>query len=252
VLRPARTPAPSRVAPSFLLAAVLLLSTSGVASAFTTEWSPSSGLLPNQIPCPWTLTNNTANPPTMANGKLTLATSVSNANNMFYSQTGAALAMPVSGDSLVVEFGMRLVSGSSGSSVRGPANLVLETSAFRGVAIHVGLGEVFWDNSSTTRGGTASVATTDAVHDFRVVVIIATGALRIYRDGALLLLGSTHVDGVSGDFTGTPRILWGEGSSLAFGTSEWSYFSHNAAPGGTCGTTSDLHATWGELKIHYH
>jgi len=50
----------------------------------------------------------------------------------------------------------------------------------------------------------------------------ATAQGRIYRDGALILLGSTHVDS-----------------------------SSDAAPGGTCGTTSERESTGGRLKTLY-
>ncbi|MBI3538955.1 MAG: hypothetical protein HY076_01620, partial [Candidatus Eisenbacteria bacterium] len=79
----------------------------------------------------------------------------------------------------------------------------------------------------------------------------ATNVVLIYRDGVLILNASTHVDSSSGDFAGFARILWGEGSGFALGTSEWAYFSHNAAPGGSCGTTTTTTPTWGTLKTIY-
>lgn len=227
----------------------MLIALPGGAHAFTTFWGPSSGLKPNEMPCPWTLVNNTPNAPQMANGVLTISTNTTGANSTWYQQTGAALLMP--SDSLIVLFGVRCVSSGTSSTARAGVSLVLETSAFRGVGIFINTTEIFWDANTTTRGGTATATNNDVVHDYRVVVILATNAVRIYRDGTLILLGTTHVDSSSGDFAGFARILWGEGSSLALGTSDWAYFSHNASPGTACGTTAAPHPTWGGLKSIY-
>jgi hypothetical protein len=80
---------------------------------------------------------------------------------------------------------------------------------------------------------------------------MTTNALRVYRDGALILTGSTYFDNVNGSFAGYPRILWGEASSLAYGTSHWLSFTHNAAPGSNCGVTGSRRSTWGTLKSLY-
>jgi len=238
--------------PALSLLSSLLLPLASLAGAplpvraDTTAWNAASGLLPDQIPCPWTKVSNTSPPPAIQSGALVISTAAISGNT-FYQQTQAQLAMP--SDSLVVEGEVQYVSGTTTNSTRSPVAIQIEVSAFRGTVFFVGATEIFFNNGPTSRGGTATVATSDAMHLYRIVIVGT--ALRIYRDGVLKLTGSTFVDSVNGSFAGFPRILWGEASSLAFGTSHWSSLTHNAAPGPNCGVTATRSATWGAVKAIY-
>lgn len=236
----------SRSRLSFSAVACSLLCFAPAAHAGSTFWSAASGVLPNAIACPWTRQPATGAGPSIQGGALVISTITSSANE-YYEQTGAQLAMPA--DSLVVEFQMQLLSGATSSGARGPANLVLEVAPYRGTAVHIGVGEVFYTSANLTRGASANVPTTDAVHLYRIVV--AGTAVRVYQDGIRILTGSTFTDSSTGAFGGTARILWGEASSLAYGTSHWLTFTHNAAPGTACGLTAARAPTWGTLKMLY-
>ena len=144
---------------------------------------------------------------------------------------------------------MRFVSGATGNTARAPISVVLETSGYRGTAFFIGSGEFFFTSANLTRGGTATLPTSDALHLYRIVVVGT--ALRIYRDGALKLTGSTFFDNSSGAFAGYARIQWGEGSSLAYGTSEWTSFIHNAATATNCTVTPVRASSWGSLRRTY-
>ncbi len=227
-------------------AAALCLLAAPPARALDTLWDASTGVLPDAMPCPWVKVTNTTPAPAFAGGALVLSTS-NVAGNTFYEQTQSQLAIPV--DSLVVEARVQYVSGTTSSSTRAPVAVEIEHSAFRGTVFFVGAGEIFFNSGPSTRGGTLTTPTADAPHLYRIV--IAGTALHVYRDGVLALNGATYFDNVNGSFAGFPRILWGEASSLAFGTSNWFSFRHNAAPGTNCGVVATRGATWGRLKTLY-
>lgn len=229
------------------LAASLLLLALGApaASALTSTWDAASGILPSQMTCPWTLVNSGVGP-SLAGGILSITTSAIS-QNTYYQQTQAQLAMPA--DSLVITWKTKFVSGTTTNSTRSSDAVQVEVTPFRGTVVFVGNGEIFFNSGPTTRGGTSSVLTSDAIHTYRLVIIGT--ALRIYQDGALRLTGSTFIDSVNGSFAGFPRILWGEASSLAFGSEQWTFFQHNAAPTNDCQTVSARTSTWGRVKAIY-
>lgn len=229
-----------------LLLAILSVGTAGRASAFTSHWDAMSGIFPDQMTCPWTKVDNSTNEPQFQGGSLVLSTT-SVETNMYYRQSGAQLSFP--SDSLVVEFKVRYVSGATSSSARAPISVVLQPLACRGTGFFVGQGEIFFTSANVTRGGTAAVPTSDTAHTYRIVIVGGV-TMRIYQDGVLKLTGSTYLD--CSVFSGAPNILWGEGSSLAYGTSEWVSFTHNAAPGGNCSVpTATAKGTWGGIKALY-
>jgi Putative metal-binding motif/Lectin C-type domain/Viral BACON domain len=190
----------------------------------TVRWDAASGTLPSELSCPWTEVNNTASEPQIQNGRMTILTTAPT-QNTYYIQSQGQLSIPA--DSLVLQFRVRFVSGSSLTSWRGPISIGIESPAEWGTDIFIDRREIFYLSANLTRGGTAPVVTDDALHTYRIVV--AGTELRIYQDGLLRLHGSTF-HGRSGDgfFAGYPRIDWGEGSLDAYGTSEWEYFQHNA------------------------
>jgi VCBS repeat-containing protein len=193
-------------------------------AASSSTYNASSGVLPDAV-CPtWTLTD-TADPenPLLSGGKLTLSTDTQS-ENMFYAQQGSAISMP---SQLVVEARMRLVSGSSSVAQRAPAVIGFATAPSVGNGLWIGRGEIFLSSGEFTRGPSAAVDTQTAVHTYRIEVATATGAVRVLYDGALKLTGTTYTS--SSDNGPAPRVSWGEGSSFAFGTSEWLSISHNAS-----------------------
>jgi hypothetical protein len=71
----------------------------------------------------------------------------------------------------------------------------------------------------------ATVATADAMHDYQIDVDTVSGAITVLRDGAPAVTGTMFT--TPGDTT-TDRVLWGDISSVAYGTSVWASFSHDA------------------------
>lgn len=202
---------------------------STASEATTTRWDAASGLYPTQIGCPWTETNNTGVEPLIQGGALVISTSAPVTNNTYYGQS--SISIPTA---LVVEFRVKYVSSTSTESSRSAVALAIETEPYRGTLFFVGQDEIFFDSGNLTRGGTATVDTDDSQHTYRIEVDAGTNALRIYQDGILQLSGSTFFDNVSPAWAGFPRIEWGEGSSAAYGTSEWEFFQHNAGPAQCC------------------
>lgn len=207
-----------------LVAGALLAAVPPRAGAgFTSSWEASSGLLPTQIGQPWTLVD-TASPedPVLGSQFLTISTS-QDAENMFYIQSGSTV--DTSGP-FFMEARVRFASGSSATPSRAPISISFTTTPNVGNALFIGHDEVFFNTGDgNTKGPSASVDTDGAFHTYRIDVS-ATGALSLRYDGTLVLTGQTFT---SAAFNGsTQRILWGEGSSFATGTSEWASFTHNA------------------------
>lgn len=120
---------------------------------------------------------------------------------------------------------MRFVSGASTNAARTVAAVGFRIGANRKRnTLHIADGDIFLLTDTSTKGNTASVATKDALHTYRIEVDTGTGAITVFRDGASTLTGSTFeiADGL------TPTILFGDASGSAGGTSEWASVSHNA------------------------
>src|SRR5207249_9119756 len=91
-------------------------------------------------------------------------------------------------------------------------------------ALGIGADDVFLLSGDLERGASANVDTDGAMHTYRIQIL---GTLvNVYYDGSLLLTGSTYFNP---NVAPTRAILWGEGSDLASGTSEWEFFRHNAS-----------------------
>lgn len=199
-----------------------------VAHADISLWQASSGLLPDQIAPPYTL-QNSANPetPNLAGSVLTISTN-SDLENMTYIQSGALIDMPTS---FFVEVRVRFVSGSTSASNREPISIGFTTLPSIGQGLFIGPDLIFIINGSpldNPRGASAVVDTDDVFHTYRMEAdgISAGSAVRVFYDGALTLTGTTYEHPT--DHGDTPRVYWGEGSSLANGTSEWQSAEHNA------------------------
>jgi PEP-CTERM motif-containing protein len=209
------------------LAALSILLLSAMASqealaGFVSDYQASSGLFPNQISPPYTLID-TADPeaPALSGGVLTLGTS-SNSESMFYTQLEPIV--DTSG-AFFIEARVRFVSGSSSSTARAPITISFTTAPNVGNALFIGLDRVFFNTAEATAGPSALVDTNGAFHTYRIDYSGA-GALTLAYDGVPVLAGTTFT---SASFNGAQeRIAWGELSILAFGTSEWQFFRHNA------------------------
>jgi cell division septation protein DedD len=224
-----------RVAVSVVVTAIA--GTAAPASAQPTEavWEASSGLTPEQV-CPaWTLTDTAPGAdPVLAGGALTLATAAAS-EDMLYVQTDLTTPLP---DPIVVEARVRVDAGTSNADNRGPAAIAITTAENTGMLLFVGTDEVFLTAPGDVRGESSSVD--GAFHTYHVEVT-AAGAVTVLVDGTPTLTGSTYTSASA--FGSVPRILWGEGSILAFGTEEWESFRHNAATCGSGTTTTEVPTT---------
>jgi hypothetical protein len=185
-------------------------------------WNASDGLLPNVDCPPWTLTNNLGTGPTLAAGGMTISTS-SNGNNQYFSHTASDLYF---GDTVRIHFRMKLVSSSSSTTSRSAAGI---TFAFGPNKlknfVFIDSGLIFINSAENTRGVSAAVATTDAMHDYVVDVDIANATVKVSYDGTPTLSGALFTTSTD---TSTDYILWGEGSIYAYGTSVWETVEHDA------------------------
>jgi len=198
----------------------VLLACRAASASLESQWGASSGLIPDQA-CPsWSLTDSaTPENPVLTGGHLTIATSA-DAETMAYGHSGLTLQIP---DPLIIEFRARFVSGSQSIDSRAPLTVHFTIAPDIGNGLYIRSGQMFLNAGNNVRGPTAVVDTT-SFHTYRIEVS-AAGVINGFYDGALALTGATfNSDPHNGP---TPRVLWGEGSTLAFGTSEWEFFRHN-------------------------
>jgi hypothetical protein len=214
-----------------LVLAIALSAATAAAQPIEAVWDGASGLTPDQV-CPaWTLTDTAPGAdPVLDAGVLTLSTAAV-AEDMFYVQTALTTPAP---DPIVIEARLRFTSGSSNLNNRGPAAIAVTTAANTGTLFFVGADDIFLTADGDVRGPSASVDTDGAFHTYRIE-ITAAGVVTVAYDGTPTLTGATYTSAPA--FGAVPRILWGEGSIVAFGTHAWESFRHNAA---TCdsGTTT--------------
>lgn len=221
-----------------------LVSPSAAAAPFNSVWTAASGSVPDSA-CPvWSLAANDS-VPRLTGGVLRVRTGACG-QNALYVQSGVAVSMP---DTVVVEARLRFGSGTECvgpcGHYRQGAGLAVTTANSVGVLFFVGNGEIFL--TSAECGGTvsAAVATTDAAHTYRLV-IRPGGAVTVFRDGVAALNGHTYTS--TADHGASPRVLWGEGTSLAYGTSHWEWVKHNAHALG-CGPAGAPLATPAALAV---
>jgi hypothetical protein len=198
---------------------------------FNAVWQASSAVRPDST-CPVWLMTASDSVPEFTGGSMRIHTT-DFSKNVFFRHLAADLAIP---ETLVVEVRLRF---GSGTDVVGPcghyrqaANVAITTSGSNGVLFFVGDGEIFLTRGECAGIISLSVPTADAAHTYRITIVGTQVVVR--RDGVPALTGSTYTS-VADNGT-SPRILWGEGSSLAYGTSYWEYVKHNAHASG-CPTT---------------
>ncbi len=207
---------------STMVVAVLQLSPH--ARATTWQWSGASGLLPtNLTPSMSLFLSGSATAPALTNGALHIVTDV-NSDNVGFQQLSPALEFP---DVLVIQAQLRVASNSASVSYRAAATINFSTLTNIGCAFFVGNGEIFLTSAENVKGQSASLETTN-YHTYRIECLGTNlgSDVNVYRDGVLTISGQTYFS--SNDFGNQPRILWGEGSSLAHGTEDWTNFQHNA------------------------
>lgn len=194
------------------------------ATTFNSSWFASSGLFPDQVSPPWALTDSaTPEDPVLSGGVLTISTSTG-AENMRYTQAGTVLVEPVP-DPWVMEGRLRFVSGGSSHVSRAPVTIQFQPGPFVGNVLMIGKDEIWLLAGDLVRGATALVDTDGAFHTYRIG-LGSGGAISVFYDDVLTLTGTTFG---SPNVTATSILFWGEGSSLAFGISEWEFFRHNGA-----------------------
>lgn len=187
-------------------------------------WQIADGL-PDQACVPWTLTDTAApENPAIVNGHLTLATDVDN-ETMMYKQEPPALQMPTT--TFVIEARVRFVSGMSNDASRSAVDFGWRLGGKSNI-LRLEDGAIFLLADSSTRGPSLTTPTSDMFHDYKVEVLLASGAIAVSRDGVNVLNGTAYAT------TGTDIVHFGDGTGLAYGISEWSRVSHNAHVLGPC------------------
>ncbi len=187
-----------------------------IETCFNSIWEASSGEFPDEA-CPlWNLINTAdIEFPTFQGDTLVLTTSA-NAETMYYSLSGSQVSAI---DIFVIECRMRYVGGTSDSPEQSGAKVLSIISGNMNVLV-VGQDEIFIWSAVSVKGASAIVDTDDDFHTYRMEY---TGtAVSVYYDDSLVLSGSTFP-------TPNPNLIYfGDGTSVASGTSIWQYVRHNA------------------------
>ena len=191
------------------------------------DYHAGAGLLPDERFPVWEL-SDTADPadPELVGGVLRIATSAE-AEDMSYLQAAPLVALP---DPLVVEFRVRLVSGTSSEPNRAPIFVHVTTAENVGSLLMITVDQIFAVSAGDAVGASAPVDTDDVAHDYRIEVSGTT--VQVYYDDVLALTDATFTNA---DLHGpVQRVSWGEGSLDSFGISEWESFRHNGIDPARC------------------
>lgn len=216
----------------FLGIALMLLVLVPPAHGAVVEWNAASGSPPDSV-CPaWTkITNGGA--ATFIGDVFRIATT-SCSQNVLYLQSDTSIAIP---DTLVLEARLAVDQGTECvgpcGHYRQVAALNVTTAPHFGSLCFVAPGEVMLVTNPCGAALTAA-ASTSGMHTYRVRIVNGT-SVTVYQAGVPLLSGSAYTS--ASDHSPTPRVLWGDGSSLAWGTTRWEWVRHNAHADG-CATTS--------------
>jgi lysophospholipase L1-like esterase len=191
---------------------------------FTASYDASTGSTPD-LACPSWAWFSAGGPsqPSVSGGALRITNTTTKQPSGYQQPApGQALTIP---NPLVIEARMRLVSGTSTDATRGPASIGFTTSPNFGNGLQISNGQVFLNQSETQKGPSASVDTA-GFHTYRIEVT-GGGAISVFQDGTFVLSGAEYTS--AADAGGQVRIEWGNGSNLAYGTSDWQFVHHNAA-----------------------
>lgn len=208
--------------PLAALTLVALAAASGPAAAgYISSWSAASGLYPDQISPPYSLFDSSPADPVLAGGVLTVSTSAQ-LQQMYYRQLDPIV--DTSGP-FFIEARVRLASGAASDPSRAPISITFTTAPNVGNVLHIDHDSVFFLKDNLVFDTKVAVDTNDAFHKYRIVYDGA-GGLTLSWDDTEILTGETFFSTAANG--PTERITWGQSSQLAFGTSEWVYFTHNA------------------------
>jgi hypothetical protein len=208
-----------------------------MAQTYTSSWFASSSLYPDQVSPDWTWSaDGTAS---LSGGVLTLSGS-----NPAYSQHGTSLLVtPI--DSLVVEFEMRAVSGSSSEAWRAAAGVRFTTeNGGVGNGLFISPTMIFLNQSNGGSGESPAdtfLMDATAFHLYRIEVD-PDRSIRVFVDGTQRLSGATWVN--TSLSQSEAELTWGDLAGAATGVSEWKSFQHTAAipEPGTVGMVTGLAA----------
>jgi hypothetical protein len=202
-------------------ASILALWTAGPAAwaaDVITDWNATAGL-PTATTPPWQQTGTAVD---LAAGILTLSTSTG-ADNIYFLQDSSVNPSFGTSAGVSIEARLRFVSGGTTSDARGTAFLGLTQDGNWGNALFIGNGLIFIGTDTNVRGATASIDTS-VFHTYRIDLGAGAGnsaSFSVAVDGLTVISGNTY-NSVWDNEAGQ-RFYWGEGSSLAYGTSEWQF-----------------------------
>lgn len=205
-----------------LAAAALLGVFATHSNAALLSWEASSGLTPDQAG--FTLYDqSTLNDPVFNGTELILDNNYSS-ETMYYlcGEPQSPLSFPTVTE---ISFNMKFISGSQRHSGRSSAGIYVTTAPYTGCNLYIDNDELFMAENFTEKGPSVAVDTTDSFHDY--LMRIEGNDVSIFQDGNLVLTGNTKT--LDQDYAATPRISFGDGTSLEYGASAWKSFSHNAA-----------------------
>ncbi len=186
-------------------------------------WTAGSGLVPESA-CPaWTAGGSGSS--LLDQGSLLIQTN-SCGDNRYYLQEAPDIAIP---DTLIVE--AQLSVSQSNECVgpcghyRGAAAIAVTTAPFVGTLAFVANNEVMLVSDAGCHPAQVASAATGTTRTY-TLRIVGGSAVTLSVDGVVVLSGNTYAS--ASDHAEVPRILWGEGSSLTYGTERWSSVRHNA------------------------
>lgn len=146
-----------------VLLLVIVLAQPAAADTVST-WQASSGLLPDQISPPWTLTNTAStDAPNLGGGVLTISTDTAN-ELMLYQQTSPLID---TGSPFYIETRMRVASGFTSADSRAPALIAMTTGSSVGNTLFFGLNEIFFNTGNSTKGPSFAIHTSE-FHTYRI------------------------------------------------------------------------------------
>jgi hypothetical protein len=157
----------------------------------------------------------------LSDGVLTLTT-VTNNQTLGYQQIEPVLNTM---NPFFIEARLRFVSGQSSVSFRAPIGIYFSPSPGVGSTLYIDHDQLFFTAGENIAGPRVNIDTTDAFHIYRIEYD-GGGGVRLLYDGAEILTGSTYTS--FSDFGSQPTIGWGNVTVFASGTSEWTFFRHNA------------------------
>lgn len=197
----------------------LLTNCTAIAGSIS-EWHASSGLLPNEIHPMWDAF--LANPDTadLSGGVLTLSTSA-HSELAFY---GHIEPLVNTSEPFFIEVRLRYVSGQTSNTARAPIVLGLIFAPSMGQLLQIDKDQVFFNTGGLVAGQKVNVDTDDDFHTYRIEYD-GIDEQRLSYDGEEILIGKTWSSAGNGN---QQRVFWGDGTSLASGTSEWQFVRHNA------------------------